>query len=240
MAERVVGMMFVGTSGFSYTSWRGKFYPTDLKSEDFLSYYSKQLNSVEINSSFYAAPSPGMIRSWSGKTSGSFRFAFKAPRQITHILKLDGKLAVEASQSLEHTVNLLGEKKGPVLFQLPPYLRQDLPRLEGFLNHTSTLHGRVFEFRHSSWMTDETYKLLEKYHAGFCIAETEDMAPVYQVTGGIAYFRLRKDHYDQKIVTDWSKKIEELSKGMPETYVYLRHDESGENAGLALRLLGNK
>jgi uncharacterized protein YecE (DUF72 family) len=233
-------MMFVGTSGFSYTSWRGKFYPSDLKSEDFLSYYSKQLNSVEINNSFYASPSPGMIRTWSGKTSDSFRFAFKAPRQITHILKLDGKLAVEASHRLEQSVNLLGEKRGPLLFQLPPYLRQDLPRLESFLNHTSGMNGRVFEFRHSSWMTDETYKLLDKYHAGFCIAETEDMAPVLQVTGGLAYFRLRKDHYDQKTIVDWSKKIGELSKGLAETYVYLRHDETGENAGLALKLLGKQ
>jgi len=230
-------MMFVGTSGFSYTSWRGKFYPTDLKSEDFLSYYSKQLNSVEINNSFYASPSPGMIRTWSGKTSDSFRFAFKAPRQITHILKLDGKLAVEASHRLEQSVNLLGEKRGPLLFQLPPYLRQDLPRLESFLNHTSGMNGRVFEFRHSSWMTDETYKLLDKYHAGFCIAETEDMAPVLQVTGGLAYFRLRKDRYDQKTIVDWGKKIGELSKGLAETYVYLRHDETGENAGLAISLL---
>jgi uncharacterized protein YecE (DUF72 family) len=233
-------MMFVGTSGFSYTSWRGKFYPSDLKSEDFLSYYSKQLNSVEINNSFYASPSPGMIRTWSGKTSDSFRFAFKAPRQITHILKLEGKLAVEASHRLEQSVNLLGEKRGPLLFQLPPYLRQDLPRLESFLNHTSGMPGRVFEFRHNSWMTDETYKLLDKYYAGFCVAETEDMAPVLHVTGGLAYFRLRKDQYDQKTIVDWSKKIGELSKGLDQTYVYLRHDETGENAGLALRLLGKQ
>jgi len=230
--------MFVGTSGFSYPSWKGKFYPTDLKSEDFLAYYSKQLNSVEINSSFYASPGPAMIRSWSSKTSENFKFAFKAPRQITHILKLEGKPAVEASQRLEQAVNLLAGKKGPLLFQLPPYLRLDLKRLEHFLSDTPILKDRVFEFRHNSWMTDETYKLLDKYDAGFCIAETEDMEPVYQVTGGLAYIRLRKDHYDEKIIVDWSKKIANESKGVPETYVYLRHDETGENVSLALRLLG--
>ena len=233
-------MMFVGTSGFSYPSWKGKFYPKDLKSEDFLSYYSKQLNSVEINSSFYASPGPAMIRSWSSKTDEKFKFAFKAPRQITHILKLDGKPAVEASQRLEQTLNLLAGKKGPLLFQLPPYLRLDLKRLEHFLSETSTLQDRVFEFRHTSWMTDETYKLLDKYGAAFCIAETEDMEPVYQITGGLAYFRLRKDLYDEKMIVDWSKKIANLSKGIPETYVYLRHDETGENVSLALRLQGKQ
>lgn len=231
-------MMFVGTSGFSYPAWKGKFYPADLKSEDFLSYYSKQLNSVEINSSFYASPRPEMIRSWSSKTGEGFKFAFKAPRQITHILKLEGRPAVEASQRLEQTVNLLANKKGPLLFQLPPYLRLDLKRLETFLSDTSALQSRVFEFRHNSWLTDETYRLLEKYGAAFCIAETEDMEPVYQVAGGLAYFRLRKDHYDEKMIVDWSKKIANVSKGIPETHVYLRHDETGENVGLALRLLG--
>jgi len=229
--------MFVGTSGFSYPSWKGKFYPTDLKSEDFLSYYSKQLNSVEINSSFYASPGPAMIKSWSSKTGENFKFAFKAPRQITHFLKLEGKPAAEASQRLNQTVNLLAGKRGPLLFQLPPYLRLDLKRLENFLSDTSTIQERVFEFRHGSWMTDETYKLLNKYGAGFCIAESEDMEPVFQLTGGLAYFRLRKDHYDEKTIVDWSKKISKLSKEAPQTYVYLRHDETGENVSLALKLL---
>src|SRR3989442_12867791 len=104
--------MFVGTSGFSYPSWKGKFYPTDLKSEDFLAFYSKQLNSVEINSSFYASPSLAMIKSWSSKTGENFKFAFKAPRQITHILKIEGKPAAEASQRLAQAGNLLaGERE---------------------------------------------------------------------------------------------------------------------------------
>src|SRR2546428_12026175 len=155
--------MFVGTSGFSYPSWKGKFYPTDLKSEDLLAYYSKQLNSVVINNYFYASPGPALIKSWSSKTSENFKFAFKAPRQITHILKLEGKPAFQASHRLDRTVNLLAGKRGPLLFQLPPYLRLDLKGLENFLSDTSTIHERVFEVRHGSRMTDETYKLLNKY-----------------------------------------------------------------------------
>src|SRR5438552_11610642 len=95
----------VGVSGFSYVGWKGNFYPENLKSEEFISYYSQRLNSVEINSSFYAPPSLAVVKSWAGKTGDNFKFSFKAPRQITHILKL-GKGSVEATRSEEHTSEL--------------------------------------------------------------------------------------------------------------------------------------
>ena len=104
--------MFVGISGFSYAGWKGKFYPRDLKNEDFLTYYAQHLNSVEINSSFYAPPSAAMVKSWSARTSEDFRFAFKAPKQITHILKL-GRGSSEAAEKLSKTLDLLGPKRGP-------------------------------------------------------------------------------------------------------------------------------
>src|SRR5437773_8716292 len=120
---------YVGVSGFSYTSWKGKFYPKDLKSEDFRSFYSGKLNSVEINCSFYAPPSAAMVKSWAGRTGEDFRFAIKSPRLITHTLKI-GKGASEAADRLGNTLDLLRAKLGPVLFQLPPVLRQDLYTLE--------------------------------------------------------------------------------------------------------------
>src|SRR5882762_11196530 len=101
----------VGVSGFSYAGWKGNFYPENLKSEEFLSFYSQRLNSVEINSSFYAPPSSTMVKSWSGRTGENFRFSFKAPRQITHILKL-GKGSVESTEKLAVTLSLLRDKKG--------------------------------------------------------------------------------------------------------------------------------
>jgi len=229
--------VYVGTSGFSYSGWKGQFYPKDLKSQDFLGYYAKQLNSVEVNSSFYAAPSQQMVKSWSSKADDQFRFAFKAPKQITHILKLAGKPAAEASARLDQTLSLLGTRKGPVLFQLPPYLRQDISLLENFLRDTMEIPQRVFEFRHASWMEDSTYHLLDKHKAGFCIAETEDMKPVFQVTGGIPYFRLRMESYDEKMIEEWSYRIEKTIKGAAESYVFLRHDATGTNASYALRLL---
>jgi uncharacterized protein YecE (DUF72 family) len=227
--------LYVGVSGFSYPGWKGNFYPKDLKSEDFLGYYSQRLNTVEINSSFYAPPTTAMIKAWSAKTQDNFLFSIKSPRQITHILKL-GKGSGDSAKKLEATIELLGSKRGPILFQLPPFLRQDLKLLESFLEETNAVSKKVFEFRHESWLTQPTYALLEKYRTGFCTAETEDMKPVTKVIGNIAYFRLRLDSYDNKTIDNWSTKIKDLSKDVEETYVYLRHDENGENAALALRL----
>src|SRR5713101_3255157 len=225
----------VGVSGFSYAGWKGNFYPENLKSEEFLSYYSQRLNSVEINSSFYAPPSLTMVKSWASKTGDNFRFSFKAPRQITHILKL-GKGSVEATERLGVTLRSLGEKNGPILFQLPPYSKQDLKLLEDFLTSTSKIGERVFEFRHESWLNDLTYSILEKHDADFCIAETEDMKPVIKVTGTMPYFRLRKDAYSAKDVAVWTEQIREIIKGSDEAFVYLRHDETGENASYSMKL----
>ena len=227
--------IFVGVSGFSYASWKGKFYPKDLKSEDFLSFYAGKLNSVEINSSFYAPPSTTMVKSWAGRTGEDFRFAIKSPRLITHTLKL-GNGASDAADRLAKTLDLLSGKLGPVLFQLPPFFRQDLKTLESFLTQTVGVKKKVFEFRHESWLNDPTYELLEKHGAGFCIAETEDMKPVIKVTGGLPYFRLRKDDYSAKEVAVWTEKIQEIIKGSDEAYVYFRHDETGENASYAMGL----
>ena len=225
----------MGVSGFSYSGWRGKFYPKDLKSEDFLGYYSQKLNSVEINSSFFAPPSTAIAKSWAAKTGDSFRFSIKSPRQITHILKL-GDGSTESVQRLDATLELLGRKRGPILFQLPPFLRQDLNLLESFLQGTSKLAEKVFEFRHESWLAETTYALLDKYQTGFCVADTEDMKPVLKVIGDIGYFRLRKDAYDAHSIDGWAAQIRDQTKGTKQTYAYLRHDETGENAGFALRL----
>ncbi len=226
---------FVGVSGFSYAGWKGNFYPKDLKNEEFLSYYSRRLNSVEINSSFYAPPSLAVMKSWAARTGEGFRFAVKSPRQITHISRL-GKGAAEGAERLSTSLELLGKKRGPILFQLPPYAKSDLPLLEEFLSKTSSVKQRAFEFRHESWLREPTFSLLDKYGAAFCIADTEDMEPVLKSTGAFAYFRLRKDRYDEKTVDAWSEKITKTVETNGETYVFLRHDETGENANLAQKL----
>jgi uncharacterized protein YecE (DUF72 family) len=226
---------FIGVSGFSYASWKGRFYPSDTKSEEFLRIYSESLGSVEINSSFYAQPTAAMIKSWAAKTGEEFRFSFKAPRLITHTLKL-GTTSIDAASKLSDTIGKLGSRRGPILFQLPPFLKFDRDLLDAFLSNTPSINPKAFEFRHESWLNDSTYELLEDHGAGFCIADTEEMEPRFKVTGGLAYFRLRKDSYDANEIDEWSKKIRQSSSGSSECYVYLRHDETGENAVLAQRL----
>lgn len=223
---------YVGVSGFSYPKWKGAFYPTELKSEDFLSFYSGMLGSVEVNSSFYAAPRAAMVEGWAAKTKEAFRFAFKAPKLITHIMKL-GEGSQEAANRFSTTLDLLGPRRGPVLFQLPPFSKFDRSLLDGFLSKVSAIEPKVFEFRNSSWLNDSTYDLLEEHGAGFCIADTEEMEPTFRVTGGVAYFRLRKDSYDRTSISKWLTRIKEISSGADECYVYLRHDETGANARLA-------
>jgi uncharacterized protein YecE (DUF72 family) len=230
-----VKRIYVGVSGFSYPSWRGKFYPKEARSEEFLALYSNRLGTVEINSSFYAPPSQAMVNGWSVRTGEKFIFSFKAPKLITHVKKL-GKDSADSAQRFSETLEVLGPRRGPVLFQLPPYARQDLDLLGEFLSKTGEVKKRVFEFRHESWFRDSTYKLLERSGAGLCIVDSEDLKPVFKVTGGLAYFRLRKEVYDAKSIDRWADKIAETAKGLGEGYAYLRHDDTGENAILAQRL----
>ena len=225
----------MGVSGFSYPTWKGRFYPRDTKSEEFLLYYSQHLRSVEINSSFYAPPRATVVKNWSDTTSESFSFSFKAPQMITHVLKL-GKGSAEAARRFSKGLDSLGQRRGPILFQLPPYSKLDLDRLDVFLSETSGIRKRVLEFRHKSWFQGPTYQLLEENGAGFCIAETEELPAILQTTGGLAYFTLRKESYDAKTIDQWAGTIRETAKDLPECYVYLRHDETGENALLAQRL----
>ncbi len=229
------GTVFVGVSGFSYPSWRGRFYPKEIGADYFLQYYSQHLNSVEINSSFYAVPSPAMVKSWNGKTGDAFKFAFKATRKITHLSKL-GEGAANSALDMSKNLGTLGDKRGPILFQLPPFLKYTPNLLETFLSQSSDIPARVFEFRHQSWFVDSTYSLLEKYDTGFCVAETGDLEPVLKTTGNLAYFRLRKDSYDSKMIDEWAGKIKKTIADSNQTFVYLRHDETGANAELAQKL----
>ena len=219
-------------SGFSYPGWRGTFYPDESKSEAFLGLYSDRLGSVEVNSSFYAPPKTEVVEGWARRTPEEFKFAFKAPKLVTHVMKL-GEGSADSAIKFSGKLESLGPRRGPILFQLPPFMRANPKLLGDFLEATKGIEGRVFEFRHESWLTDETYNLLDEQGAGFCIAETEDMKPVVKVTGGLAYFRLRLESYDSRAIDAWAPKIRETMKEVGEGYVYLRHDETGKNAVLA-------
>jgi uncharacterized protein YecE (DUF72 family) len=121
----------VGTSGFSYKEWKGSFYPDDLPAAKMLEYYAGRLSAVEINNTFYRMPNVKTLEGWSRQTPPGFEFVLKASRKITHFKKLAG--TQDELEYLIPTASTLGEKLGPMLFQLPPYLKKDLGLLTEFL-----------------------------------------------------------------------------------------------------------
>jgi uncharacterized protein YecE (DUF72 family) len=142
--------LLAGASGYSFKEWKGTFYPSDLKPDGMLDYYSQRLPTVEINNTFYRMPRTTMLESWVATTPSHFRFAIKATRRITHIARLKAESAADSLAFLYKTLESLGDKRGPVLFQLPPNLKKDLPRLSTFLGLLPEGHRAAFEFREQS------------------------------------------------------------------------------------------
>jgi uncharacterized protein YecE (DUF72 family) len=167
---------FIGTSGWAYSSWKPGFYPQALPQKKFLEYYATQLNSVEVNYTFRQLPTESMLTGWLAATGAGFRFSFKAPQRITHILRLkDCSDAVAALARALAPVVAAG-RMGVVLFQLPPNFKADVPRLDSFLVAADTCGLRMaFEFRHSTWFCDEVYAVLRRHSVSLCVAESDDL-----------------------------------------------------------------
>ena len=235
MAGRVRGTrVLVGTSGFSYPAWRGTFYPDELPAREMLAFYARALGTVEINHTFRRLPTPALLVGWAHQTPTGFRFALKAPQRITHLLRL--RDAGEITGEFCRTARRLGPKLGPLLFQLPPYLRFDGARLRDFLAILPAGVEPAFEFRHASWFTDETYDLLARHRAALCIADSDDLSTPPVATAPFGYLRLRRADYADVELGAWADRIRETTR-WKRVYVYLKHEESGPGPALARALL---
>ncbi len=230
MASRKLPRIMVGTSGFSYPAWRGPFYPADLPPSGMLKYYAGVFSTVEINHSFYRLPTPALLASWRRETPPTFRFALKAPQRITHQLRL--RDAGEVTQRFVALAATLGDQCGPLLFQLPPHLRADLPRLEAFLATLPPHTDAAFEFRHASWLGDATYELLARHRVALCVADGEAVTTPLVATAPFGYVRLRRPDYGDADLADWARRIREIGR-WKRAYVYLKHDEAGRAPALA-------
>jgi uncharacterized protein YecE (DUF72 family) len=223
----------VGTSGFAYKSWKGAFYPADLAASGMLAYYAGRLPAVEINNTFYRMPRAAMLEGWAGQVPPDFRFALKASRRITHQKRL-----VEVGDELGYlygAAQALGERRGPMLFQLPPTLRKDLSRLRAFLELLPDDHRSTIEFRHPSWHDDEVFDALRERSVALCIADAGDPADAPVVaTAPLGYLRLRRAGYTQEDLATWATTLR--SKGWNEVYAFFKHEEAGEGPALADRL----
>ena len=226
----------VGTSGWSYKEWKPSFYPADLPTDDMLRYYASRFPAVEINNSFYRIPKEKVLLDWAEQVPPEFRFVLKASRRITHINRLsdpDGSLGY-----MLRTVNVLGERLGPTLFQCPPTLRKDMERLRQFLTLVPRTWRAALEFRHDSWLCDEVYDALRAHDVPLVgVDEDEGTRPLVP-TATWGYLRLRRTLYDDGQLREWKDRI--AAQPWAEAYVFLKHDEeggTGPDAALRLQAL---
>jgi uncharacterized protein YecE (DUF72 family) len=228
--------IYAGTSGWAYTTWKPDFYPAKLSSTTFLNYYASRLNSVEVNYTFRSLPTEKLLKGWMAETSPGFKFAIKANQTITHIKRLRSTDKV-TSKFIDSLLPLKeAGKLGPVLFQLPPNLKCDLPLLTDFLAGLSQDVRSAFEFRHDSWFQDGVFTVLRKANVALCLAESEKLETPDVHTADFFYMRMRKEKYSAKARKSLRQKVLNLAqKG--EVFVYFKHEETPEGAWHAEELL---
>jgi uncharacterized protein YecE (DUF72 family) len=231
-----MGKLFAGTSGWAYPQWKPDFYPAKLVAAKFLGYYASRLNSVELNYTFRRFPTEKSLTGWIAATPAGFKFAVKAHQNITHVKRL--KDAEDWTSRFLASLAPLNDagKLGPVLFQLPPFLRCDLPRLKDFLAQLPRGTRVAFEFRHESWFCPEAFDVLRAANAALCQAESEKLETPDVQTADFAYFRLRKQSYSAKERTELAKQAIALGqKG--DVFIYFKHEDTPEGALYAEELL---
>lgn len=248
MAQRAE--LRIGTSGWTYGDWKGRFYPEDLKPADYLSWYAQRFDTTEINYSFYHLPLAKTFEKWAAQTPDKFVFAVKVSRYITHILRLEG--VREAWEKFLDRASHLGGKLGPLLLQLPPSFRADPVRLEAFLETSRQLGARrlAFEFRHASWFVPEIAALLSKHDAALVIAHSSRYpCPPPQATASFVYLRfhgpkeLFASRYSEAELAEWAKHIRAWRREGRSVYAYFNNDWYGyaiENAEMLARLAGRR
>lgn len=226
----------VGTSGYAFKEWKGTFYPEKFPDKEMLGYYAGRFPTVEINNTFYRMPREKNLLDWAGQVSEGFRFAIKASQRITHHAQL--RDAGDLVAYLAQTVAVLGPRLGPTLFQLPPHLKKDIPRLEAFLGIVPKRWKITIEFRHRSWFEDEeVFDTLKAHDVPLCISDQDGMATPVVATAGWGYVRLHKLDYDHASLAAWADKLRTL--GWTEGYVYFKHDHSpGSGPPVAEALIG--
>ena len=222
--------VLVGTSGFSYKEWKGRFYPEKCPADQMLRFYASHFTTVEMNNTFYRMPSEKILLDWAAEVPDTFSFAIKAPQRITHQKRLND--AAEDTGYFLKTVNVLGARLGPTLFQLPPNMKKDLPRLETFLGLLPNRWRAAFEFRHPSWYDEEVFAALRNRDAALCIAETgEPNDPPVVATASWGYLRLRKVEYGEGEVAAWAQRVRQ--QAWSEAYVFFKHEDEATGPILA-------
>jgi uncharacterized protein YecE (DUF72 family) len=212
----------VGCSGWQYKHWRANFYPEGLPQSRWFDYYASKFDTVEINNTFYRLPREDLLRGWAAQVPEDFSFSIKASQKITHFTRLKPESS-DAVDYLLRTVDCMGARLGPILFQLPPNMKKDATRLRGFLGLLPADRRYAIEFRHASWFDDEVFDALRERDIAFCVAEQDDFKCPVQSTASWGYLRLHRLDYDASALGEWAKCVS--TQTWSETYVYFKHDE---------------
>ena len=223
--------LYTGTSGYAYKEWKGSFYPEKIKADDMLPFYASHFKACEINNTFYRMPAEKTLLQWVGQVPPEFRFILKAPQRITHFTRLKE----ESREPLEfflRAAGSLGEQLGPILFQLPPNMKADLPRLVSFLGYLPAGVRAAFEFRHASWFDDAVFDALRAAGVALCIADTDDeQTPRVATTADWGYLRLRRVLYSPEELVSFADWVKQQS--WSETFVFFKHEDAGTGPRLA-------
>lgn len=241
MTTKKRGNAFIGTSGWHYKHWIGKYYPEGTKAKDFMEFFLQDFRTVELNNAFYHLPPRSTFENWRKQTPDDFIFSVKASRYITHQKKLNE--SQDALNRFLTNADGLKEKLGPILFQLPPGWNVNEERFDSFLNILPKGYRYTFEFRNHSWYTENILNLLEKKKAGFCIYHLEGHLSPIEETSDFIYIRLHgpggkyQGSYSRKDLEDWATKIKTWTREGKDVYCYFDNDQDAHAAFNAIELL---
>jgi uncharacterized protein YecE (DUF72 family) len=240
--------LLIGTSGWSYHSWRGPFFPRDLPTREHLEFYARQFPTTELNGVFYRTPTVEAVRNWQARTPEDFVFAWKASKFITHWKRLNDT-SRNSLALLEDRLRLLGKKAGPVLFQLPPQFEKDRERLASFLKLLSPQRRYVFEFRHRSWYGHDILDLLRDNDVALCISDHHEAPSPWIATARHVYLRAHgprgrySGRYSAKTLNSWGRKLKKFLISGYTVYAYFDNDQKSaapKDASLLMGVLGEE
>ena len=237
----------IGTSGWHYKHWIGRYYPQSIRPGEMLAHYLRDFDTVELNNTFYHLPKEESFDAWRDSTPPGFLFAVKGSRFITHMIKL--KDAGRGLQNFLPRTERLGDKLGPILWQLPPRWNVNLERLEEFLARLPREHRYAFELRNPTWMSDAVFEVLRKYNTAFCIYELAGYQSPIELTADWTYIRLHgptqfkyQGSYSDGQLAVWADRIRDWSRKLDAIYLYFDNDDSAfaVNNALTLKQLVSK
>lgn len=233
---------YIGTSGWHYDHWRSRFYPEKLTKPKWLEFYGTHFTAVELNNSFYRLPSEAAFATWRDSSPANFTFAVKVSRFITHIKRL--RDVEEAVDKFITRAQILGEKLGPLLYQLPPNMHRDDERLESFLSILPQGVRHVLEFRHQSWLEESVFRILDKYNIGLCVFDMPSLSCPLVATADFAYVRFHGSTglywscYSDEELADWAKRLADLAVNVKAVYIYFNNDAEAFAVRNAITLRG--